>query len=166
MKTRMLFLLLICLAWTAVVAETQIRVEYLSREEMAEALSKIGRLELVDNTLLVKDIDGILLAESNFDDVIKITFVPGMPMVYGVTTSQKQTTETTLRVYPNPTMDVLYLDGVPEGETIRVYTQDGQLVYSGDRTIVNSSTHIPVAALPNGVYLLQINTQVVKFIKQ
>ena len=62
-------------------------------------------------------------------------------------------------VYPNPTQDVLYVKGA-ENTILRVYDMQGQLLQTaeGDRLTVSS--------LSTGTYLLQIGTQVVRFIKR
>ena len=64
-----------------------------------------------------------------------------------------------VKVYPNPTQDVLYVKGT-ENTILRVYDMQGQLLQTaeGDRLTVSS--------LSTGTYLLQIGTQVVRFIKR
>ncbi|HPH73202.1 MAG TPA: T9SS type A sorting domain-containing protein, partial [Paludibacteraceae bacterium] len=69
-----------------------------------------------------------------------------------------------LQIYPNPTMDALYVTGTNVGETVRVFTLNGRLVLSG--TASDTVLQLPVSGLEAGVYLLQIDTQISKFIKR
>ena len=50
--------------------------------------------------------------------------------------------------------------GVPDDATLRVYSIDGELLATAQ------GTQIDVNHLPNGTYLLQIGTQVMRFIKE
>ena len=76
-----------------------------------------------------------------------------------VTTNENIPSENTISVYPNPTHDLLIIQGV-EPQVLRVYDLQGRLV----RT--ERGTQVHVAELNNGIYLLQIGTQVVRFIKK
>ena len=62
-------------------------------------------------------------------------------------------------IYPNPTLDMLYISGTTP-QTLRVYDLQGRLL------INETSMQINVSTLNMGTYLLQIGTQVVRFIKQ
>jgi hypothetical protein len=69
-----------------------------------------------------------------------------------------------ISVFPNPTQEMLYVDGINVGETIRIFSLDGQMLLSS--TAGNGTISLSVESLSNGVYLLQIGTEIVKFIKQ
>ena len=71
---------------------------------------------------------------------------------------------TDLAIYPNPTVDVLYVDGVNAGDVVKVYTIDGILVKEQQFGAADAS--INVAGLNAGTYFLQLNEKVVKFIKK
>lgn len=55
-----------------------------------------------------------------------------------------------ISLYPNPTSEVVHIEGV-EAAKVQVYNSFGQLVKT-----VHDANEIPVAALPQGVYLLRI----------
>ena len=55
-----------------------------------------------------------------------------------------------ISLYPNPTSEVVHIEGVEAAE-VQVYNSFGQLVKT-----VRDANEIPVAALPQGVYLLRI----------
>ena len=69
-----------------------------------------------------------------------------------------------ISVFPNPTQEMLYVDGINAGETIRIFSLDGQMLLAS--TAGNGTISLSVESLSNGVYLLQIGTEIVKFIKQ
>jgi hypothetical protein len=64
-----------------------------------------------------------------------------------------------LRVYPNPTADVVYIDNA-NGAAVKVYSQNGALLQS------SKESRIDLSGYPNGVYLLRIGAQTVKVIKK
>lgn len=63
-------------------------------------------------------------------------------------------------VYPNPTADHLHVSGVSEGATIRLFSTDGKLVLSSKEKDLNLS------GMPNGMYILQVDKEIVKIIKK
>ena len=69
----------------------------------------------------------------------------------------------TIVVYPNPTDDKIFIKGAANEQFIRVFDLNGSLLIS-EKT--SSLTEIDVENLSKGEYLLQIGTEVVKFIKK
>ena len=67
-------------------------------------------------------------------------------------------------VYPNPTMDALFVQGLEVGDVVRIYSLDGRLVKM--QTVVSETMQIMVSDIAVGSYILQSNTNVVKFIKK
>ena len=66
----------------------------------------------------------------------------------------------TYLVYPNPTQEVLHIQGATDTTPLRIYTMEGKLVTSAEGQAID------VKSLTNGTYLLQIGTQVARFIKE
>ena len=62
--------------------------------------------------------------------------------------------------YPNPVVNTLYVQGVNDDAQLRVFN------LSGVPVLETTGTEINVASLAQGMYLLQINQQLVKFIKK
>ena len=62
--------------------------------------------------------------------------------------------------FPNPVVSTLHVSGVGENTLLQVYNLSGKLLKS------DNGTTISVDNLPQGTYLLRIENQVVKFIKQ
>jgi hypothetical protein len=62
--------------------------------------------------------------------------------------------------YPNPTVDILNIDGLKKGTTIRLYNQMGILLVETRKTAIDLSTYA------KGVYFVKINNEVKKLIKK
>ncbi len=154
-----LFLLFFVSAFSCVLsAETSLSVEYLSEDESEFAISVVGRIEIKDEVFRLVDVNGEVLASCNLYEVRKIVFQESSVNVDNIDVSS-------ISVYPNPTQDILFIEGLKFNEIVRVYDLEGKLV-----TISKSDNDglvtLSVSNLPEGVYLLQVGVEIVKFIKQ
>lgn len=132
---------------------TQLIVTPYAGNEMQQDISLIGKWVFVGDELQLLDKSGNLLASELVTSIRKITFTAQIhDAVENVLPNQ-------LLVYPNPTQDVLLVSGI-EPQPLRVYDVQGKLVHQ------EQGTEVHVSHLSNGVYILQIGTQVVRFIKQ
>lgn len=98
--------------------------------------------------------DGTILATESLNDIRKITFSTSDPSAV-----ENALTEDQIVVFPNPTYDLLVVRGAGE-QTIRIFDLQGHLLQTAE------TDEIPVSDFADGTYLLQIGTQVVRFIKQ
>lgn len=150
-------------AVNALFADFSMRIEYLNGEEYKTTISSIARWEIdgANEKFRLIALDGTLLAERNlYDDIRRI-------VIFDDNEGNTVKTEDNLLsicVFPNPTQGMLYVDGINAGETIRIFSLDGQMLLSS--TAGNGTISLSVESLSNGVYLLQIGTEIVKFIKQ
>lgn len=82
-----------------------------------------------------------------------------------VTSTDVALVDDAVRVFPNPATDVINLVGTPAtGSSYQLATLTGQVVKTGFLTADHSQ--IEVTSLPKGVYLLQLEGQLLKVIKQ
>ena len=150
-------------AVNALFAELAMRIEYINSEEYQATISSIARWEIdgANEKFRLVALDGTVLAERNlYDDIRRI-------VIFDDNEGNTVNTEDNLlsiSVFPNPTQEMLYVDGINAGETIRIFSLDGQMLLSS--TAGNDTISLSVESLSNGVYLLQIGTEIVKFIKQ
>jgi hypothetical protein len=76
--------------------------------------------------------------------------------------------ENELKVYPNPTSDLLYIDSELELSNIKIVNMLGQMVYSEE--LNNQKSSISLSQLNSGTYLLHLETeygvQVKKIVKE
>ncbi len=124
--------------------------------DRTEDITAIGKWVFVDDRIRLIDHEGYLLGEEYMENIIKITFSSTPP----VPTATDDAQPGTVIVYPNPTHEVLCVQGIPDDATLRVYSTTGQLLVTAQGTQIN------VSQLPQGTYLLQIGTQVMRFFKE
>ena len=68
-----------------------------------------------------------------------------------------------IKIYPNPVKNELSISGIAKDEPFEIYSLDGKLIKTGT---ISSGKTIDVNSLPKGVYLIKIENQNLKFIKQ
>ena len=154
MKKFILFVSLLCSL--PIMADRLTIHRYLGDNRTAD-IATIGKMIFVDNDLQLIDHSGYQLGEVEaMENVRKITFTEEPPTPTATDNAQGNK----LVVYPNPTHDVLCVQGVEDNATLRIYSIEGQLL-----TTVQG-THIFVSDLPAGTYLLQVGVQVIRFVKQ
>lgn len=129
-------------------------VEHRSGADLLQDIAIIGKLVYVGDELQLLDNEGDILATEPLDKIKKITF-----FVHGPVTNIENMDTNSILIYPNPTRDVLMIEGV-DSQTLRVYDLQGRLIKT------ENSTQVDVSNLAEGIYLLQIGTQVVRFIKK
>jgi hypothetical protein len=152
MRKRILSTLLL-LGISSSLAWATLTIEWLNGTKQTEAISKIGKIVFTGDKMSLTDVNGNLLAESDIDDVRKIVFVKE------ATKEITPQNEEEISVYPNPTSNILYINGLNKHEKVHLFDTNGKLVKSCQETELDMND------LSNGIYLLQIRTQVVKVIK-
>ena len=152
MRKRILSTLLL-LGVSSSLAWATLTIEWLNGTKQTEAISKIGKIVFIGDKMSLTDVNGNLLAESEIDDVRKIVFVKE------ATKEITPQNEEEISVYPNPTSNILYINGLNKHEKVHLFDTNGKLVKSCQETELDMND------LSNGIYLLQIRTQVVKVIK-
>ncbi len=151
-----LFFVVFCanIIWAA---KESIIIEYLSSEQQELELKSVSTIKFQNGFIDFVDFSGEVIAHREVKDVRKISFVEGG-------TDVENTTEIAMIVYPNPTMDALFVQGLEVGDVVRIYSLDGRLVKM--QTVVSETMQIMVSDIAVGSYILQSNTNVVKFIKK
>lgn len=122
--------------------------------QQLQDIAAIGKWVFVADDLQLFDKSGNVLATEALSDIKKITFAREVGSAVENVESSNQ-----IVVYPNPTQDVLMIQGI-EAQALRVYDLQGRLLKT------ENGTQIHVGHLAEGTYLLQVGTQVVRFIKQ
>jgi hypothetical protein len=151
MKKLFLFLAFVC---SMQMMALNIVVENRSGAEVVKDVAVIGKWVYEGDNLVLLDKEGNLLATEALSNIKRITF-----SVSGPTTDIENSNSNTILVYPNPTKGLLMIQGI-EAQALRVYDLQGRLLIQEEGTQVN------VNNLTNGTYLLQVGTQVVRFIKK
>ena len=148
-----IFILICVILCSLQTMATNLVLEPRSGKEVSKDIAKIGKLVFVEGNIQLLDKYGNILATESIANVKKICFAPP------TNTDVNDTLVNTILVYPNPTQDVLMIQGA-ESQMLRVYNLQGSLL------LTQWGNQISVSHLPDGTYLLQIGTQVVRFIKK
>ena len=151
MKKIFLFFAFVC---SLQVMALNLVVEHRSGAELLQDISLIGKWVYVGNDLQLLDKAGNVLATEPLANIKKITFA-----ISGAQTAVEDVQSSNIVVYPNPTQDVLMIQGI-EAQALRVYDLQGRMLLQAE------GTQVGVGQLTEGTYLLQIGTQVVRFIKK
>ena len=150
MKQKFLFLMVALLFVMQAVA-TNLVVERQNGSTMQQNIALIGKWVFVGEDLQLMDKEGNVLATEPINSVRKIIFSDQPTAIENVK-------QEVIVVYPNPVQDVLYINGIAD-QTLRVYDMQGRMVQ------ITEGTQVTVSNLSKGTSLLQIGTQVVRFIK-
>ena len=152
------FILICALFCSMQMMATNLVVETRSGSGLTNDLAIIGKWMFVGQNLALLDKGGSILALEPLDNIRKIVFSPSQPDT--PTNDHAVELEATYLVYPNPTQEVLHIQGATDTTPLRIYTMEGKLVTSTEGYAID------VTSLSNGTYLLQIGTQVARFIKE
>ena len=131
---------------------TNLVIERYAGAEMVQDIALIGKWVFMDTNLQLLDKEGNVLATEPLANVRKIVFSNEF-------TALDNVEKGSIVVYPNPTQDVLYIQCI-EAQILRIFNMKGNMLQTTE------GTQVSVSHLPTGTYLLQIGTQVVRFIKQ
>ncbi len=150
MKQKLLFLVALVFGLSAY-AENLV-IQTLDQQEKAQALETFGRLEFDHSQqqvlLILKD--GSIAETFSLDEVHKIFFADD--------TQDLNTIGDGLRIDVRD--NELIVNGLDEPITLRVIDASGKVL------LTQKGVSIGVSSLPTGVYLLQCNKGIVKFIKK
>ena len=156
---RKTFLISLLLVAIAAMAETALIIKPLSGNEQTNALTKIGYVKVTQDSLFVFNYSDFLLSKIAIKDVRHIRY--GEPNEQqGIEDVQSATT---CRVYPNPTQDRLVIENA-QGEKVYICDINGRVLQTAN--LQDGNATINVSPLPQSEYLLLLNTQTIKFIKQ
>lgn len=155
------FTLLIFLLF-AVLATVKSQSLYIKTKDgsiTAKSLATLGRFTFSNNNLLINYLSGPVETYS-LSNISKLTFKSA---VTGVDELSLPGT-LTLRVYPNPVTDVIYIQNAPETSyQLSIYRITGSLVLTNKMSSGDKS--IDVSFLQSGLYLLNVNGVTFKFVK-
>lgn len=156
---RLILLFGIILTLNPLCANNSLIIQPLTGNEQANAFAQIGYVKVTQDSLFVFSHSDFLLSKIAIKDVRHIRY--GEPNE--ATSINEVQAAITCRVYPNPTQDMLIIDNA-NCEKAYIFDLNGRLLQtcpiSGERTSIS------VTSLPQGDYLLLLNNQTIKFIKQ
>ena len=156
MKQKLFFSLLALLIGAQVAATNLVLLKTDGTQQLLD-IATIGKWVYVGDDLQLLSHDGVVLAQEPALNIRKITFAESSGT--DTPTSMENIQSTSVVIYPNPSQDMLIVSGI-EAQTLRVFDMQGRLLKA------ENGTQVHVSDLAEGTYLLQVGTQVVRFIKK
>ena len=156
MKKRLLFLLLMVAIALQVMAEMSLVVRPMYGSDKITAFQKIGKLVYSGDSLLVYDKVGTMVYGDLFENVKHVRYSDEAPVAVEMEVASQMV------VYPNPTVDVLYIDNVG-GSVVRLYSVDGRLMQT--QKVGEGRVAVDMSGCPAGVYVLVCGREVFNVIK-
>ena len=153
----MLLFSLLALLIGAQVAATDLVLLKTDGTQQLQDIATIGKWVYVGDDLQLLSHDGAVLAQEPALNIRKITFAESSGT--DTPTSMENIQSTSVVIYPNPSQDILIVSGI-EAQALRVFDMQGRLLKA------ENGTQVHVSDLAKGTYLLQVGTQVVRFIKK
>lgn len=162
-KSLFLLLLASLCGVLSVMAQEQslVTIHKLSGNDLQAAVESLGKLAFNDGDVCLISKSGDVLACEPCSNVRSISFVD-TTLVSALPNLQNSSKGIT--IFPNPTVDFIRIQGLETPTTVRVFDLQGRVCKSF--FITDDETKCSVADIPQGVYYLQINTNILKLIKQ
>ena len=127
--------------------------------ESVQALGGVRKITFSGSTMSVVKKDDTQSDYYTISNVQKLLFgLRSTSVINEVSTSS-------LKAYPNPAKEVLNVDGISKVNNLHLYNLTGSEL-SVPYSLVNNGLQISTDNLPQGLYLLQVNNQVIKFQKR
>ena len=146
---------------TAARAEYAITVSKFTNIEWQEALASIGRLEMSGDNLYLVNKEGVRLGSTKIEKGLKIEFGDVDDDLLSVPSATEN--RKTLAFFVEG--DHIRVGGLTQPTVARIFSTNGLLVKSttlaADREEV-----LDIASLQKGIYILQINTEILKLQKK
>lgn len=161
MQPKTIFLMLMLLpVINASQAQQQksLAIRFLDGTENNTAISSLQKITFSDNNMLLNNNDGTTTTFA-ISTINKLYFST-------LTSNEYITPENnSLFIYPNPASGFIYIKNIPEEETIiSVYRIDGTLALQ--TKITQGSRQLDLSNLKNGLYIIKVNNQALKFRKK
>ena len=154
MMRHKLFLSVMVLAFGAQMMGANLVLVKSNGQQEIQNVATIGKWVYVGNDLQLISHDGEVLAQESVLEIRKIVFAKA-----NTSTSPENAGDKTIYIYPNPTQDVLIVNGI-DTQVLRVFDMQGRLLKQ------EKGNQVSVGDLADGTYLLQVGTQVTRFIKK
>ena len=152
MNNRFIFLLMLCCSMQLMA--TDLVLQKSDGAQQLQDIAVIGKWIFVEDDLQLLAHDGTILAQESIKNIRKITLINS-----GDLSATENITTPNIVIYPNPAQEILLVKGV-ESQMLRVFDLQGRLLKT------ENGVQVTVSDLASGTYLLQVGTQVVRFIKQ
>ncbi len=139
-------------------AQNSLTVKFSDGSENVTLLSTLNKITFSEGNLLLNKKE-IGTNSYQISNISKLTFglFSEIPAV--------STDHTSIIIFPNPAKDFIRLKNIPPGKyPINIYGLNGNLLYTC--SLSEASQQIDLSNLDKGFYILKVNGQNLKFVKQ
>lgn len=143
----------LCLHAAAQEASVMVSITLNDGTEQQYLCNADARLSFANNQ------DLVIVAEGN---TISIPLSQIRKVNFSETEAVAESAESGICLWPNPTRNEFTIKGIDDGQTMRIFSQDGRLVLS---QTVNEGQHIDLSHLEQGLYFINLGKRNLKLIK-
>lgn len=144
-------------------AAVSLVVKPLSGEECMTALGLIGKITFAGDSMYVYDNDGEAVYGELVKNIQHIRFADGETSSPTDVENTQEWGGVSLKVYPNPTLDVLLVENV-SGEMVRLYNSNGQLVHQ--LRVRDGKVEMNMSGCATGNYILLCGNEAFQVLKK
>lgn len=137
------------------IAQTSITIHFHDGTEQLIAVSEDGKLSFDATNLLIHTADGTV--SISLSTLRKITFDKGVSI-------PDYAKKENIVVYPNPAQTYVRIAGIETSMVnVKIFSVNGQLLLQKE---CDSNEQIDISSLNSGLYFININNNLIKFIKR
>lgn len=162
MFKRLFFILCALGSLSTAIAEHGLVVKPLTGAECITAMNHVGRLVYSGDSLYVYGVSNELIYCDLLGNVQHVRFTNEHTDPSTNVESVQNENILQVKVYPNPTQDLVYVENA-SGKEVRLFTMDGRLLET--IKIGNGITEVDMKNYPTGSYLLFSGTQSFQILK-
>jgi hypothetical protein len=161
MKQKLFLTIFLLIAGVSFVEAQNMAIRMKDGTGQTIGLSSLEKVTFSNANLLINQISGA--TESYSISKIRKIYFESVPT--GVENETLNGISQKLTFYPNPVESIIYFRNIPNDNSIlKIYRMDGAIVL---QSLVSSDNNsLDVSGLDKGFYILTVNNQVSKFIKQ
>lgn len=160
---RKILVMIFALMSIGMTAAVSLVVKPLSGEECVAELSRIGKITFVGDSMYVYDNEGVAVYGDLVKNVHHIRFADGQLSNPTNVENILESSELSVKVYPNPTMDVLLVENA-SGEMVRLYNSNGQLVHQ--LRVRDGKVEMNMSGCATGNYILLCGNEAFQVLKK
>lgn len=153
-----LFLLVWVFGAISTLSQNGVIIKFKDNTEKTALFSSLSKLTFSNGNIVLNITDGE-------DDFYTLSSVRKIIFSNTSQTEQLPLDNLKLILYPNPASGYIQLKNIPDGmHSVMIYRLDGAVVYSGTLSAIDNQ--IDLGELPKGFYVLKMNDNALKFVKQ
>lgn len=160
---RKILVMIFALMSIGMTAAVSLVVKPLSGEECMTALGLIGKITFAGDSMYVYDNDGEAVYGELVKNIQHIRFADGETSSPTDVENTQEWGGVSLKVYPNPTLDVLHVENASE-EMVRLYNSNGQLVHQ--LRVRDGKVEMNMSGCATGNYILLCGNEAFQVLKK